>query len=320
MLPHDHLSTPTLRDIAIVPLVTNHDEALAVAHALLAGQLAPKSIAIYARDVRTYLRFAQTPTAALDAATLARWRAYLAANTSLSPHTINRMLAAVKRLSKEAAIQGHLDQDVAKAFAQIGGVKVAALKERTKPTARTRITPTAMRRLCDAPDPTTLKGLRDQALLATLASSALRVDELATLTIGQIMPQDGGYLVRVRGKNDTDYREAPLSREAHTLIEQWLAVRPVASEWIFTSFGGRGGRASAAPMSAVSVWRTVQHYAALVGLAHVKPHDFRRFMGTQLAKGDIRRAQKALGHKRIDTTARHYVLDELEVGLTDNLY
>jgi integrase len=70
-------------------------------------------------------------------------------------------------------------------------------------------------------------------------------------------------------------------------------------------------------MSAVNVWRTVQHYAALVGLAHIKPHDFRRFVGTQFAKGDIRRAQKALGHKRIDTTARHYVLDELEVGLTD---
>jgi len=301
-------------------VLTNDHHTLAVAHALLAGQLAPKSIAIYARDVRAYLRFAHTPAAALDAATLARWRAHLAANTSLSPHTINRMLAAVKRLIKEAAIQGHLDQDVAKTFVQIGGVKVAALKERTKPNARTRITPLQMRRLCDAPNPGTLKGLRDQALLATLASSALRVDELATLTIGQIEPKDGGYLVRVRGKNDTEHRDAPLSREAHALVEQWLAARPVVSEWIFTSFGGRGGRAMATPMSAVTVWRTVQHYADLIGLAHVKPHDFRRFVGTQLAKGDIRRAQKALGHKRIDTTARHYVLDELEVGLTDELY
>lgn len=275
------------------PALTNDDHTLAVAHALLAGQLAPKSIAIYARDVRAYLRFAGSPPAALDAATLARWRAHLAANTALSPHTINRMLAAVKRLIKEAAIQGHLDHTIAEPFAKISGVKVAALKERTKPNARTRITPVAMRRLCDAPDPATLKGLRDQALLATLASSALRVDELATLTWGQIEPKDGGYLVQVRGKNDTEYREAPLSREAHALIEHWLAARPVTSDSIFTSFGGRGGRASAAPMSAVSVWRTVQHYAGLVGLAHVKPHDFRRFVGTQLAKGDIRRAQYA---------------------------
>lgn len=32
------------------------------------------------------------------------------------------------------------------------------------------------------------------------------------------------------------------------------------------------------------------------------------------------RAQKGLSHKRIDTTAAHYVLDELEPNLTDDLY
>lgn len=53
---------------------------------------------------------------------------------------------------------------------------------------------------------------------------------------------------------------------------------------------------------------------------NIKPHDVRRFVGTQLAKRDIRTAQKALGHKHIDTTAWHYVLDELDVGLTDDLH
>ncbi|GHO67579.1 hypothetical protein KSC_064710 [Ktedonobacter sp. SOSP1-52] len=41
---------------------------------------------------------------------------------------------------------------------------------------------------------------------------------------------------------------------------------------------------------------------------------------TQLAKKDIRKAQLALGHKSIEVTAKHYVLDELEVGQTDSLY
>ena len=66
--------------------------------------------------------------------------------------------------------------------------------------------------------------------------------------------------------------------------------------------------------------RTVQGYADQVGLHHIKSHDVRRFVGTQLAKRDSRKAQKALGHKRIDTTAQYYVLDELEEGLTDDLY
>ena len=39
---------------------------------------------------------------------------------------------------------------------------------------------------------------------------------------------------------------------------------------------------------------------------------------TWFVKRHIRKAQKAPGHKRIDTTAKHYVLDELEEGLTDD--
>jgi len=72
--------------------------------------------------------------------------------------------------------------------------------------------------------------------------------------------------------------------------------------------------------STVNVWCTVQGYADQVGLSHITPHNVRRFVGTQLAKRNIRRTQKALGHKRIDTTAQQYVLDKLEHGLTDDLY
>jgi integrase/recombinase XerD len=177
-----------------------------------------------------------------------------------------------------------------------------------------------MRRLCDAPDTTTLIGLRDAALLATLASSGLRESEVASLTTAQIEARRGGYIVLVKGKTDLEPREAPLSKEAYEKIQAWIVRRPILSSAIFTGFGGRGRAPNEKSMSGVSVWRVVQGYAGAVGLSHVKPHDFRRFVGTQLAKKDIRQAQKALGHKRIDTTARHYVLDELEPGLTDGLY
>lgn len=74
------------------------------------------------------------------------------------------------------------------------------------------------------------------------------------------------------------------------------------------------------PLSAVAVWQIVRKYTNGVGLDDIKPHDFRRFVGTQLARKNLRMAQKALGHKRLETTARHYILDELEPGLTDDLY
>lgn len=51
------LDTPSPLQL-LPPALTNDDQTLHVAHALLAGQRAPTSIAIYARDVRAYLRIA----------------------------------------------------------------------------------------------------------------------------------------------------------------------------------------------------------------------------------------------------------------------
>jgi integrase len=124
----------------------------------------------------------------------------------------------------------------------------------------------------------------------------------------------------ILGKHQTTAREAPLSQEAYAGIQAWLARRPVESPFLFTRFAGRGNRVTSEPLSTVGAWKLVQKYAPLAGLAHLSPHDFRRFVGTELAKRDLRMAQKALGHQRIETTARHYVLDELAGGLTDGLY
>ncbi len=40
-------------------------------------------------------------------------------------------------------------------------------------------------------------------------------------------------------------------------------------------------------------------YADQVGLSHVKPHDFRHFVGTQIAERDIRKVQQALGYTSV---------------------
>ncbi len=292
---------------------------------LLAGQLRESSRRMYARDIAAYLAFAGSAEAALDAATFARWRAALAADEkAYSPNTINRMLSAVKRLMKEAAEQGHIPHETASAFADRRGVKVKALKERLRPHARTYIAPEDMRRLAARPDTSTLKGLRDAALLHTLASSGIRVSEAASLKLEQVKPSSvngkSGYVLEVCGKTDEEPREAPLSAEAKHAIDAWLEARPMCSPYIFTASDGRGNRWTGRPMAEENIEKTIARYAEALGLVHVKPHDFRRFVGTQLTREDIRKAQKALGHKSIETTARHYVLDKLEPGWTDHLY
>lgn len=290
---------------------------------ILSGHLRDSSIKMYRRDFGAYCQWASRHHLnPLQVATFRRWAVSLARETAQSPNTINRMLSAVRRLMQEAARQGYLSQEEAKAFAQAEGINVTALKERLKPHARTRITAEDMRRLCDAPDSSTLKGVRDRALLHTLASSGIRVSEAATLTATQIVKKGRGYLLLVRGKNDMDYRETYLSQEAYTWLQEWLARRPFLSNWLFPGFSGRGEHPlkQDRAMTVQAIWKIVQSYAAACDLHHIKPHDFRRFLGTSLAKQDIRKAQRALGHKRIDTTARHYDLNELEPGLTDNLY
>jgi integrase/recombinase XerD len=288
---------------------------------LLAGQLAESSIAMYKRDVAAYVEYAEAQGLdPLHPLTLAAWRDSLALDSSMSPNTINRMLSAVKRIVKQAASKELIDETISFKFHNIEGVKVKALKSRLKQHGRTRISPEDMRTLCQVPDANTLTGKRDQALLATLASSGLRASELANLTGEQIQRRGKGYFLQVIGKTDTEPRDAHLSVEAYHLIQEWLAARPVSSPYIFTSFSTRAVIPNTKPISEVTVWNIVRKYAHQCSLEHVKPHDFRRFVGTQLASKDIRKAQRALGHKSIEVTARHYVLDELEIGLTDNLY
>ena len=175
-----------------------------------------------------------------------------------------------------------------------------------------------MRLLCEAPDRTKLRGWRDRALLSVLASSGCRISEVITVTSTQIRSTAGSFFLEVVGKNRITHRVAPLSGEAFAAIESWLARRPVQSEYVFTTLPGN--RPTTRPLDRSSAWRLVQRYARAVGLIGVSPHSFRRFVGTELARKDIRQAQKALGHANIETTAKHYILDELEGGLTDGLY
>lgn len=295
---------------------------------ILAGQIAPSSLAMYRRDFAAYGAFAG-PHAWKLPTEFARFRAWLANETEYSPNTINRMLSAVKRVVKEAASQGYLDHETAAAFSQVQGVKPSALRERTRPNNRTRITPDQMRTMLEIADTTKLVGMRDAALLATLASSGLRVSELVSLTVGHIVTtrtragKVAYKLQGVMGKGQVTGRDAALSVEAYHRIMAWVNARPVMSQYVFTQINaGTAGNVQAptgTPITPEAAWKCIVKYAKRAGLENVKPHDFRRFVGTQLAAKDIRQAQKVLGHKSIETTARHYVLDDLEAGLTDNL-
>lgn len=291
---------------------------------LLTGRLSAGTITVYREDIGQYAAFcASHDLQQFDAASLVAWRDDMVLNSTKSPNTINRQLAAIRRVIKEAASRHIVTGEVAYAFTTVESVSVRALRARLKPHGKTRIAPANMRLLCDSPDTTSLIGLRDRAMLHTLASSGLRISELVSLTVEQIEQQGDFYTVRIIGKTDIEPRQAPLSVEAKQHIDAWIAARLVTSEYVFTSFDGRGNgahtRLSAGPLSREAAWMIIHEYARRCGLAHVKPHDFRRFLATELSARDVIQAQRALGHKSLATTER-YVLSGLTPGLTDNLY
>lgn len=286
--------------------------------------LQDSSIEMYRYSISSYQRFAsEQELDIMDAQTLREWRDWMLLTpqgdgTFKSSNTINRMLSAIKRVIHEAQKRKIIDRSIYEDFKDIEGVKIDPNK--LKPHARTRIKPEDMRRLCETPNTSTFIGLRDSALLHTLASSGIRASEIATLKEGQIEEQDGGYVLKVQGKNEVKLVSAFLGKEAYNAIQAWLAARSIQSEYIFTSFANKGQKQLEKHITPQAIWNAVQKYAVRCGLEHIKPHDFRRFLGTILAKEDIRLAQKALRHKRIQTTVDHYVLDELEAGKTDDIY
>ncbi len=301
----------------LIPITMEFDTSI------LAGRVGPSSIAMYKRDFNAYLTFAQTSEDALKATTLARWITHLVILTPpMSPNTINRMVSAVKKIMQEAEGQGFVSAEIAESFKRVAGVKVGAMKDRLRIRNRVKIDPGVMRKLIDSIDTSTLVGLRNKALFTTLASSGLRVKELSHLKPEQIIEKSNGYLLHLyaqEGKNQEEDREAHISIEAVEAIREWLARRTIQSAYIFTSFDGNGdSRLSDRSITPQGAWLIVKELAE-PSIPGVKPHDFRRFVGTQLAKKDLREAQIALGHKRIETTAK-YDLREIRVGATDNLF
>jgi len=303
---------------------------------ILAGTKSANTIEQYRMHFKAYCAFAGSFAQAVQPSTLALWRqslyndGYTVKNGTVKQYSvaaINQRLAAIRGVMAEAAQQGYITHELAEQFKHVKGLKQVANKDRRKAHSRTAISKQDMQRIIDAPDATTPAGAMHRALLLTLATCGMRISEAVSLKVTDLQwetnDNGSGWVAYVLGKNMEKPEPRPLGKQAKEAIDTWLAVRAalgVVSEYIFTGFGGRGSRnPSGKAINRVSAWEIVQRYAKALDLAHIKPHDFRRYVGTQLAKKDIRLAQKQLGHKQIETTASHYVLDNVALGVTDNL-
>lgn len=156
-------------------------------------------------------------------------------------------------------------------------------------------------KLLAAPESSSVRGLRDRALLELFYSSGLRVSELAGLMLQQIDLDQG--VVRVFGKGAKE-RMVPVGSSAVAAIRTYLfAARPslVKARTGSALFLSERGRA----LSRKTLWGLIKGYAKRAGISkNVKPHLLRHSFATHLLEGgaDLRAIQEMLGHADIGTT------------------
>lgn len=295
--------------------------------ALLTGLKAERTVQAYAQHWKRYLAFSTYGGPIADADTLIAFRQHLVQETKDSANTINLRLESVKGIFRELAERRMIPRETWWAINDVKSLKGNLLIERRSPNARVRIEPEEMRGIIEVPvvrlgDPV---GARNRALLLVMATTGMRISEIIAIKVSDLQRSGKNYFVaNIMGKGAAESRVAPLGTEAFEAIQSWLHVRPTKSEWVFTSitYDSTSGNVlySTQHITRSAAYHIVKSIAKEYGMPHVKPHDFRRFVGTQLAKNDIRQAQLVLGHKNIGTTAKHYVLDEVPLGTTEGLF
>ena len=174
-----------------------------------------------------------------------------------------------------------------------------------------------MQALLDAPDTSTVFGLRDHAMLYLCYAAALRVSELLSLKLDSFTtPQLEA--VRIIGKGRRE-RELPLWKQTQSALQQWLQVRPVPNQpYVF--FNARGQALSTEGFAHIlrKHVATATQSCPSLRTKHITPHVLRHggAMAVLHSTRDVRKVCLWLGHSDIKTTEtylRATVSEKLEI-------
>ena len=218
-----------------------------------------------------------------------------------APTTVNKMLAAMRRVLKEALRLNLIElTDYTKAI-DLPNMNVAATKPKGRALSKDEIGDLVA--ACRQ-EPLRPIDIRDIALIAILRGTGVRREELVNFDLEDLDLDTGALEVR-HGKGDK-YRLVYLPEAAISLIEDWLKIRGSEPGPLLCSVH-RCGQVHLRRMHVDNINKIVKKRAAEAGIESFSPHDFRRTFCSELldANVDIVTVQKLAGHASPTTTAKY---------------
>ena len=156
--------------------------------------------------------------------------------------------------------------------------------------------------LLEAPDPTTIRGVRDRAMLHLAYATGVRVSELVRLNRTDLGQDCESIHIVGKGRKE---RTLPLWRETTVALKEWLAIRPESTvDSLFLN-------ARSKPMTRHGVAHRLALHAATarrrapsIERKRISPHVLRHScaMHTLLSTADPRKVSIWLGHASMKST------------------
>ena len=205
--------------------------------------------------------------------------------------SISRLLATLRRLYRFLLRENKIDQD-------------PTLQIQTPKTPKTlpkSLSEAEVESLLGAPNVESLIGLRDRAMLELIYACGLRVTELVSILVTEVIISDG--VIRVTGKGNKT-RLVPMGEQAVDWIQKYIInarkniLKKKTCNFLFVTTRGSA-------MTRQAFWYLIKKYALAANIGkQLSPHVLRHAFATHLINhgADLRVVQMLLGHSDISTT------------------
>ena len=276
------------------------DEVLAAfeQHLFTRGR-APETIRTYGAALRVFGRYYREQlkkpgpyVSRLQPEDLQSFVQHLRRQKGRSASTLNRFTSALKSFVDCALRERWLRRDIAK---ELRTYRAAAGEPK-------RLGREEVRDLLRAALPHGRNGLRDRAMLQLLLQTGVRLSELVALSVGDVTLYKTTGSLLIKGEKTRSDRRLKLNDAAHKALQAYLASRGDVPHEQPLLLSERGGR-----LSGRSAHYLIKKYLRLAGRDKLSAHALRHHFAVSLyeSSGKLTTVQRALGHRRIETTARY---------------